>query len=93
MSDRILLLEAFAMRRAVVSTSLGCEGLEIVPGKHLLVADQPEAFAQAVVAFMHDSEMRTTFGTAGRALVEAEYSWERCGNQLARILEEKVFVC
>src|SRR2546421_2198591 len=59
---RLKILEALAMRKALVSTSVGCEGLAVVPGKHLLVADQPEAFAQAVVALMHDSERRTTFG-------------------------------
>jgi polysaccharide biosynthesis protein PslH len=90
---RLKILEALAMQKAVVSTSIGCEGLEIVPGKHLLVSDQAEAFAQDVIAFMHNSEMRTTFGTAGRALVEAEYSWERCGNRLSHILEERLLVC
>lgn len=90
---RLKILEALAMQKAVVSTSVGCEGLAVVPGKHLLVADQPEAFAQAVVALMRDSERRTSFGAAGRALVESEYSWEWCGNRLSRILEEMVLVC
>jgi Glycosyl transferases group 1 len=45
---RLKILEAFAMRKAVVSNSLGCEGLDVIPGKHLIVADQPEAFARQV---------------------------------------------
>lgn len=90
---RLKILEALAMQKAVVSTSMGCEGLAVIPGKHLLVADQPEAFAQAVIAFMRNSEMRTAFGTAGRTLAETEYSWARCGNRLSRILEERVLVC
>jgi glycosyltransferase involved in cell wall biosynthesis len=46
-----------------------------------------------VVALMHNSERRTTFGATGRALVESAYSWEGCGNRLSRILEEKMLVC
>lgn len=85
---RLKILEALAMRKAVVSTSQGCEGLSVVPGKHLQVADQPEAFAEAVIAFMNNPEMRNAFGNAGRVLVEAEYSWEYCGTQLLHTLEK-----
>jgi len=90
---RLKILEAFAMQRAIVSTSLGCEGLAVVAGKHLLVADQPEEFAKAVITLLLDAELRAAFGTAGRALVEAEYSWEECGGRLGRILEERIVVC
>ena len=76
------------MQKAVVSTSMGCEGLSVESGKHLLVADQPEAFAQAVVELLGDPSMRIALGSAGRALIEAEYSWEQCGAQLLHVLEE-----
>jgi glycosyltransferase involved in cell wall biosynthesis len=85
---RLKILEALAMRRAVVSTSIGCEGLSVVPGEHLVVADQPEAFAQAVVTLMNEPELRKKFGNAGRELVEAAYSWERCGTQLLNVLQK-----
>lgn len=85
---RLKILEAMAMRKAVVSTSLGCEGLSAVPGKHLIVADQPEVFAQAVIELLKNPEKRRALGTAGRALVESEYSWERCGDRLLHILEQ-----
>jgi polysaccharide biosynthesis protein PslH len=84
---RLKILEAFAMRKAVVSTSIGCEGLAVEPGKHLLVADQPVAFAQAVVELLRDAEKRSKLEGAGRSLVEAEYSWEQCGTRLLHILE------
>lgn len=85
---RLKILEALAVQKAVVSTGLGCEGLSTVSGKHLIVADQPEAFAQAVVELIRNPELRRTLGTAGRALAEAEYSWERCGDQLLHVLEK-----
>jgi len=87
---RLKILEALAMQKAAVSTSVGCEGLSVESGKQLIVADQPEAFAQAVVDLIRKPEMRIELGTAGRSLVEAEYSWGRCGTKLMHILE-KVF--
>ncbi len=85
---RLKLLEAFAMRKAVVSTSLGCEGLAVRSGTHLVVEDQPQAFAQAVLAFLRSPEKRWLFGAAGRALVEEQYSWESCGARLLHVLDE-----
>lgn len=84
---RLKILEAFAMGKAVVSTSMGCEGLCAVPEEHLLVADHPELFARAVVQLLQDGEMRVRLGRAGRELVEEKYSWECCGAQLLRVLE------
>jgi sugar transferase (PEP-CTERM/EpsH1 system associated) len=84
---RLKILEALALERAVVSTSQGCEGLEVEPGKHLLVADQPEAFAEAVISLLRRPEQRRNLGQAGRALVEATYSWDRCGGCLLQALE------
>lgn len=87
---RLKILEAFAMGRAVVSSSIGCEGLAVVPEEHLLLADRPEEFAQAVVRLLKDAELRDRLGTTGRRLVEEVYSWERCGAQLVRVLETHV---
>lgn len=86
---RLKILEAFSMQKAVVSTTIGCEGLAVIPEKHLLVADGPVAFAQAVVTLLRNPHMRISLGRAGRALVEDEYSWDSCGARLLRILEEK----
>ena len=87
---RLKILEALAMRKAVVSTSLGCEGLAVESGKHLIVADQPHIFAQAVIDLLRNAEKRTALGNAGRALVEDEYSWNQCGDKVIRALEKMV---
>lgn len=87
---RLKILEALAMKRAVVSTTVGCEGLEVVPGKHLLVVDRPAEFAQTVIALLRDSERRVALGSAGRALVEEKYRWEACGSQLLNALETHI---
>ncbi len=94
---RLKILEAFAMGKAVVSTSIGCEGLSVVPGKHLVVADRPEDFAEAVITLLLDPEKCQALGRAGRTLVEEEYSWERCCDQLLSVLgariQERQVVC
>ena len=56
---RLKILEAWAMNKAVVTTSIGYEGLDAIPGKHLLVADTLEAFVEEVVSLLNNSEQRT----------------------------------
>ncbi len=87
---RLKILEALAMQKAVVTTSIGCEGLSVVPGKHLSIADHPAAFAQAVVDLLQNQQLRLAYGAAGRSLVESEYSWDRSGARLLQILETHV---
>ena len=72
---RLKVLEGLAMGKAMVSTRLGCEGIRVQDGKHLLMADEPATFAQATLNLMEDREKALHLGTAGRALVEQEYSW------------------
>lgn len=85
---RLKILEALSLRRAVVSTSLGCEGINCVPGRDLIVADEPRAFAAAIVDLLSDSARRAGLGAAGRALVEEQYSWAHCGQQLLKALDD-----
>jgi sugar transferase (PEP-CTERM/EpsH1 system associated) len=84
---RIKVLEALAMARPVVSTSLGCEGIELVPGEHLLVADTPERFAQSVLRVMDDPAFGTELGARGRSLVQAKYAWSGFAAQMEAVLE------
>jgi polysaccharide biosynthesis protein PslH len=83
---RLKILEALAMKKAVVSTSLGCEGLDVVPGTHLIMVDQPEAFAQCVVDLLQDQDKRAALGSAGREFARA-YSWQRIGDALVDAVE------
>jgi glycosyltransferase involved in cell wall biosynthesis len=82
---RLKIFEAFAMGKAVVSTTVGAEGLPIVSGQHFIRADDPAAFAGAVVALLQDPLRRRTLGAAGRELVETRHSW----TQVAREFEER----
>jgi glycosyltransferase involved in cell wall biosynthesis len=87
---RLKIFEALAMGKAVVSTTVGAEGLPIVPGEHFLQADGSAEFARAVVGLLKDSGRRHALGLAGRRLVEARYSWEQVGRQFERYCEQIV---
>ncbi len=74
---RLKIFEALAMAKAVVSTTVGAEGLALTPGRDVLIADEPASFASAVTALLHHPVRRQAIGTAGRRLVDTKYSWEQ----------------
>jgi glycosyltransferase involved in cell wall biosynthesis len=78
---RIKILHSMAMGLPVVSTSIGCEGLEVVDGFHLLIKDQPAEFAEAILQTSRDSELRSKLQKNGRHLVEAKYDWNKIFRQ------------
>ena len=79
---RLKILDAWAMGKAVVSTSVGCEGLAAEDGRNILIRDDPEGFAHAVRAVLHDGSLRQRLGMEGRRTVERQYSWERIGDAM-----------
>jgi len=72
---RFKILEAWAAERAVVSTTIGAEGLGARNGEPLLIADDANAFVAAVVRLWKDSELRNRLGHAGRVRYEEHFSW------------------
>jgi polysaccharide biosynthesis protein PslH len=72
---RIKILEAFAHRIPVVSTTAGCEGLDLEDGHHLLIADQPQDFARACVRLLRDRELRRALSAAAYELYRERYAW------------------
>ena len=84
---RFKILEAMAMGRPVVSTSLGAEGIDARPGTDLLLADEPHDFAAAVGRVLDDPGLGEALGARGRALVEKGYSWTAAARRLELFLE------
>jgi glycosyltransferase involved in cell wall biosynthesis len=72
---RFKILEAWAAGRAVVSTTLGAEGLDARPGEHLLIADDPASFANAVIDALETPELRQRLGANGRAFYQQRFTW------------------
>jgi glycosyltransferase involved in cell wall biosynthesis len=87
---RLKILEAFAHRKPVVSTTIGCEGLAVEQGVHLCRADTPRDFAASCLALMRDASMRRTLGMAGRELVESHYSQDVFQRTVRRCVSEVV---
>jgi|SRR6478735_6598981 len=74
---RFKILESWAMGRPVVSTTIGAEGLPFEDTQNILIADSPDAFCRQVSRLLRDSDLRVRLSAAGRAVVEAQFSWQR----------------
>jgi len=79
---RFKILEAWAAGRAVVSTTLGAEGLGARDGEHLLLADDPDEFANAVLRLWKDRALRTRLGEAGREHYQERFTWPAAWRKL-----------
>ena len=84
---RLKILEAMALGTPVVATSKGAEGLDAQSGIHLLIADQPAAFADAVVQLLTDPSLRQRLAEHGRTLVEQHYSWSLVMPRFLQLVE------
>lgn len=71
---RIKIVESFAHRRAVVSTTKGCEGLDVVDGTHLLIADDPKGFAESCARLLLDGALSRQLAQAGYEYFEARHT-------------------
>jgi glycosyltransferase involved in cell wall biosynthesis len=87
---RLKIFEAMAMGKAVVSTTVGAEGLPVQPGENILLADTPDDFASSVVTLLRDPAERKRLGAAARALVHENYGWPKVAEKFARILQNVI---
>lgn len=79
---RLKILDAWAMGKAVVSTSQGCEGLETRDGENILIRDDPKEFARAVVRVLSNPRLREKLGGAARSTAEELYDWRIIGQRM-----------
>ena len=87
---RLKIFEALAMAKPVVSTTVGAEGLALEPGRHFVAADDPHAFADAVIALINDPGRRRALGDEGRRLVDTYYSWPTVAREFEERCEQVV---
>jgi polysaccharide biosynthesis protein PslH len=73
---RLKILEAMALGTPVVATTKGAEGLEAIPGEHLLLADAPEDFANQVIRLLRSPNLRDHISKNGKRFVKEKYNWE-----------------
>jgi glycosyltransferase involved in cell wall biosynthesis len=85
---RVKIIEAFSYGQPVISTTIGAEGLEAVPGKHIIIADQPEDFAEQCIRIMSDEVVRRNIAAAGRELWRIKYSQTALAASLLSVYQQ-----
>jgi glycosyltransferase involved in cell wall biosynthesis len=84
---RLKIFEAMAMGKALVSTSIGAEGLDVQSGRDLILADDPAAFADAILSLIRDASLRQQYERAAATLA-AQYDWSRIVQRFAEVLQK-----
>jgi polysaccharide biosynthesis protein PslH len=91
---RVKILELMALGMAIVSTSVGAEGIQAVDGEHILIADTPEEFAAAIIRLVGSPMECERLGSNARRLIEREYAWDAIGDRFVdlhnRVIERHV---
>jgi glycosyltransferase involved in cell wall biosynthesis len=87
---RIKILDGLALGIPIVSTSVGIEGIAVVPERDLLVADSPEAFVRQITRVFSDTALRARLATNARALAEQRYSWDSLADDLGQLYGDLV---
>ncbi|MBK5294697.1 MAG: glycosyltransferase [Acidobacteriia bacterium] len=83
---RLKIYESMAANVAVVSTSIGSEGLEIHPPEDIRIADDPRQFARQCLELLEDAETRGRVAEAGRRLVSSRFSWAQVTRRMEDLL-------
>jgi glycosyltransferase involved in cell wall biosynthesis len=79
---RVKILNAMAQGIPIVSTTLGCEGIEVVPGENILIADEPADFADAVLRLLNEADLAAKLAAGGRHLAEKKYDYRHACRSL-----------
>lgn len=79
---RIKILDAMAMGKAIVSTAVGCEGIEVRHGENIFIADTPQSFAECIIQLLESKKLREKIGQAAFELINVKYRWELVIQQL-----------
>ncbi len=86
---RLKIFEAMAMAKAMVSTSIGAEGLDVTNGRDLLIADDPQSFAAGVLQVLQNPDLRRSYEQAAASLAK-RYDWSQIARQFADVLQDAV---
>ena len=87
---RLKIYEAMAMEKAIISTTIGAEGLPVKDGVELLLADTAESLAAAVIRVLNDKSLATALGTRAATTVREKFGWESVAERFGSICEETV---
>jgi glycosyltransferase involved in cell wall biosynthesis len=85
---RLKVVEAMAHRIPLVTTTVGCEGIDLLDEEHALIADEPQRFADACLRVLADGGLRQRLADAAAELFRARYTWAAIGEQVAALARE-----
>lgn len=85
---KLKILNALSLSKAVVTTSIGAEGIEVSPNENIFIADNPEDFAQTTIELLKNPDMAEFAGKEGRKLIEEKYDWETICRKMNQVYEE-----
>lgn len=85
---RLKVAEALSMKKPMVSTRIGCEGIDLKDGESCLMADSPQDFADAVLRLLDDVRLRKVLAENGHQVARKKYDWNVIGETLERIYSE-----
>lgn len=84
---RLKVLEALAMKKPVVTTGIGCEGIDVEDGVSAMIDDNPQAFANSVIRLLREQALREKVCENGYELVREKYRWEVIGSKIEEAFE------
>ena len=85
---KLKILNALALEKAVVTTSIGAEGIKVNPDEDIMIADTSREFAQKIIYLLQHPEEAKNMGKKGRKLIEKYYSWESIGKKMHKVYDE-----
>lgn len=84
---RLKVVEAMAHHLPLVSTPVGCEGIDLVDGEHALIAEDPRSFADACLRLLGEADLRQRLADNAASLFERAYTWEAIGDTVADLVQ------
>ncbi len=87
---RLKVMEAMAMKKPVVTTSIGCEGIQLRHDESVMIADHPREFAASVIELLRDPQKANRIAEVGHDSVQKQYSWTAVGTKLQKAYESLV---
>ena len=85
---RLKILEAMAMAKPIVATTMAVDGLNVEAGEDLLIADDPAEMTEAILSVLSDPERAESLGRSARRRAEFEYRWEKVGWEIEALYRD-----
>jgi glycosyltransferase involved in cell wall biosynthesis len=87
---RLKIYEAMAMGKAVISTSIGAEGLPVTNGENIVIVDNPVEFQNRIIELLEDKEKREKIGAAASLFVRENFAWQRVSERFSELISYAV---